>query len=231
MAKRPQKFYFALEKKRLDWFWGSQPFSVLPSRICNTPLPSAFGPMARARVPGLPSCRPFSGPRLFHCGGDESCRKHPMPDPRGTDPTLLGLADFPHQDTLRISCCALAPGNGGASKRPTTNFERNCAVAWACSTARQWMPTRPRSSPTGLKTEWHGAIFPSGAMGNSPTPRCFPSEGRSGLSLGMELRAGNVHASSGASDFLRHILAKLPASVAAPPHPVATRRSALRQGH
>ena len=40
------------------------------------------------------------------------------------------------------------------------------------------------------------------------------SEGRHGLSLGMELRAGNVHASSGAWDFLSLILDKLPSSVA-----------------
>lgn len=42
------------------------------------------------------------------------------------------------------------------------------------------------------------------------------SEGRSGLSLGVELRAGNVHSSAGAGEFLDHILGKLPSSMAAP---------------
>ena len=41
------------------------------------------------------------------------------------------------------------------------------------------------------------------------------SEGRSGLSLGMELRAGNVHSSVGAGEFLGHVLDKLPSSIAA----------------
>jgi len=40
------------------------------------------------------------------------------------------------------------------------------------------------------------------------------SEGRSGLSLGMELRAGDVHASREAWVFLQSILKKLPSSIA-----------------
>ena len=40
------------------------------------------------------------------------------------------------------------------------------------------------------------------------------SEGRSGLSLGMDLRAGNVHASKEAWAFLQSILNKLPSSIA-----------------
>jgi hypothetical protein len=41
------------------------------------------------------------------------------------------------------------------------------------------------------------------------------SEGRSGLSLGMELRAGNVHSSVGAGEFRNRVLDKLPSSIAA----------------
>ena len=40
------------------------------------------------------------------------------------------------------------------------------------------------------------------------------SEGRSGLSLGMQLRSGNVPASSGAWSFLQTILEKVPSSIA-----------------
>jgi hypothetical protein len=40
------------------------------------------------------------------------------------------------------------------------------------------------------------------------------SEGRSGLSLGMELRAGDVHASTGTWSFLEQILDKLPSTIA-----------------
>ena len=41
------------------------------------------------------------------------------------------------------------------------------------------------------------------------------SEGRTGLSLGMELRSGNVHASTGAWGFLENKLDKLPSTLAA----------------
>jgi hypothetical protein len=40
------------------------------------------------------------------------------------------------------------------------------------------------------------------------------SEGRSGLSLGMELSAGNVPGDTGAWDFLAPILTQLPSSIA-----------------
>src|SRR5262249_2235392 len=45
----------------------------------------------------------------------------------------------------------------------------------------------------------------------------IPSEGKRGLSLGMETRAGNGHPSSGAWDFLESILEKIPSSIAASP--------------
>jgi len=40
------------------------------------------------------------------------------------------------------------------------------------------------------------------------------SEGRTGITLGMELRAGNVHPTTGAWNFLQPILEKIPSSVA-----------------
>jgi hypothetical protein len=45
--------------------------------------------------------------------------------------------------------------------------------------------------------------------------RILSSNGPNGLSQRMELRAGNVHASVGAGQFLEHILGKLPGSTAA----------------
>ena len=54
------------------------------------------------------------------------------------------------------------------------------------------------------------------------------SEGHSGLSLGAELRAGNVHPSVGAGEFVQHMLDKLPASIAASRTRVRLGRSVLR---
>jgi hypothetical protein len=54
------------------------------------------------------------------------------------------------------------------------------------------------------RRHWQGSYAP-----------LLSSEGRSGLSLGIELRAGNVHSSEGAGAFLDPILRKLPSSIAA----------------
>jgi hypothetical protein len=56
--------------------------------------------------------------------------------------------------------------------------------------------------------------IPKRRHGQASYAPIISSEGKSGVSLGMELRAGNVHASSGAWDFLESILEKLPSSIA-----------------
>lgn len=56
--------------------------------------------------------------------------------------------------------------------------------------------------------------IPKRRHGQASYAPIISSEGRSGLSLGMELRAGNVHASREAWVFLERILEKLPSSIA-----------------
>lgn len=66
---------------------------------------------------------------------------------------------------------------------------------WPKGAARGYIPKRPHT---------HASYAP-----------ILSSEGCSGLSLGMELRGGNVHPSRGAHAFLQSMLDKLPATIAA----------------
>ncbi len=133
----------------------------------------------------------------------------------GLIPPLLGLNDFPHRDTLRTFLLRFGPRErrsleAAHDKLRTKLFERLGLLYSATvdadtttlitygsqeGTARGYIPKRPHT---------HSSYAP-----------ILSSEGRSGLSLGMELRAGNVHPSRGARDFLQHILDKLPSSIAA----------------
>jgi hypothetical protein len=56
--------------------------------------------------------------------------------------------------------------------------------------------------------------IPKRRHGQASYAPIISSEGRTGLSLAMELRAGNVHPSSGAWEFLELVLNKLPSSIA-----------------
>jgi Transposase DDE domain group 1 len=133
----------------------------------------------------------------------------------GLIPPLLGLNDFPHRDTLRtflrrFSAPSLQSLQAAHDKVRTELFRRlhphYSAVVDADTTtlmtygsqegvARGYIPKRRHAEPSYAPL--------------------VSSEGRRGLSLGMELRGGNVHSSVGAAEFLSHILDKLPSSIAA----------------
>jgi hypothetical protein len=133
----------------------------------------------------------------------------------GLIPPLLGLNEFPHRDTLRTFLLRFGPRElrsleAAHDKLRTELFPRlnllYSATVDADTTAlitygsqegaaRGYIPKRPHT---------HSSYAP-----------ILASEGRSGLTLGMELRGGNVHPSQGASPFLVHILQKLPSSLAA----------------
>jgi hypothetical protein len=133
----------------------------------------------------------------------------------GLIPPLLGLRNFPHRDTLR-----------------TILWRFDAKGLQSLKAAHDQLRARlfPRlgllysaivdTDTTSLITYGHQEGV---ALGYMPRHRhrqpsyapIISSEGRSGLSLGGELRAGNVRASTGAWSFLRPILHKLPSTIAA----------------
>jgi len=133
----------------------------------------------------------------------------------GLIPPLLGLNDFPHRDTLRSFLLRFGPkplrrlqaahdklraelfGRLGLLYSATVDADTTTLITYGSQegVARGYIPKRRHTQPS------YAPIL--------------SSEGRSGLSLGMELRAGNVHSSVGAGEFLNRVLRKLPSSIAA----------------
>ncbi len=133
----------------------------------------------------------------------------------GLVPPLLGLPDFPHRDTLRTFLWRFGAPElqrlQGAHDRLRAALAlrlglRYSAIVDADTTA---LPTYGQQEGVAV------GYIPKRRHGKPSYAPLIASEGRVGLSLGAELRAGNVHAGTGAWPFLERLLAKLPSSVAA----------------
>ena len=133
----------------------------------------------------------------------------------GLIPPLLGLVGFPHRDTLRTFLWRFRPEHLRSVQAAHNRFR---AVLFQRFGLRY--DAVVDADTTALLTSGHQEGV---ARGDIPKrlhtrPSYAPilsSEGRTGLSLGAELRAGNVHASTGTWAFLEPILDKLPTTIAA----------------
>lgn len=133
----------------------------------------------------------------------------------GLLPPLLGLPEFPHRDTLRTFLWRFDP-KGLRSLQAAHDTVRTAlfphlglrysAIVDADTTA---VLTYGQQEGTAV------GYIPKRRHGKPSYAPLLASEGRVGLSLGAELRAGNVHSATGAWGFLERLLAKLPASIAA----------------
>jgi hypothetical protein len=132
----------------------------------------------------------------------------------GLIPPLLGLANFPHRDTLRTFLWRFTQKDlrslkAAHDKLRKVLFERlgvnYNAVVDADTTAL---------ITYGFQEGVAVGYIPKRAHTQRSYAPIISSEGRSGLSLGIELRAGDVHASTGTAIFLKQILDKLPSTIA-----------------
>jgi hypothetical protein len=133
----------------------------------------------------------------------------------GLLPPLLGLPGFPHRDTLRTFLWRFTPRHLASLEAAHDRFRatifqrlglRYDAIVDADTTA---LLVYGHQEGTALgyipkRRHRHGSYAP-----------ILASEGRTGLSLGAELRAGNVHAVTGTWPLLAAQLDKLPNTVAA----------------
>ncbi len=133
----------------------------------------------------------------------------------GLIPPLLGLNDFPHRDTLRSFLLRYGPRELSSLQAAHDRLRAELfhrldlqysAVIDADTTSLITFGSQ-EGTARGYVAKWRHS--------QSSYAPIISSEGRTGLTLGMELRSGNVRASTGASDFLQLILGKLPPSVAA----------------
>jgi hypothetical protein len=214
MPKGPRKFHFSFEKSGLTRFGGLSLFQS----FCKT--------LGLRHFLQLYVRWPDYHPRDYHpadlflthvfaivtaIGRIENTQSliH-----NGLIPPLLGLPDFPHRDTLRSFLWRFGPN------------EHQSLVA-AHNRLRQELFSRLGLRYSAIVDADTTALITYGsqegtAVGYVPKRRhsqasyapILCSEGRSGLSLGMELRAGNVLGGTGAWEFLAPILDQLPSSIA-----------------
>lgn len=138
------------------------------------------------------------------------CLRH-----NGLIPPLLGLSDFPHRDTLRTFLLRFGSESlrslQAAHDRLRRELFRRLGVVYSATVDADTTALMTYGSQEGVARGY----IPKRRHRQSSYAPILCSEGRSGLSLGMQLRAGNIHGGTGAGEFLDPILHKLPSSIAA----------------
>lgn len=133
----------------------------------------------------------------------------------GLIPPLLGLNEFPHRDTLRTFLLRFGPESlrslQAAHDKLRKELFRRLGVLYSATVDADTTTLMTYGSQEGVARGY----IPKRRHRHSSYAPILSSEGRSGLSLGMELRAGNVPASTGAGEFLDQVLGKRPSSIAA----------------
>jgi hypothetical protein len=133
----------------------------------------------------------------------------------GLIPPLLGLSGFPHRDTLRkflqrFDSKSLHSLRTAHDKLRAELFRR-LNLVYSATVDADTTTLMTYGSQEGVARGY----IPKRRHRQSSYAPILSSEGHSGLSLGAELRPGNVVASVGAGEFLQPILDKLPGSIAA----------------
>jgi len=133
----------------------------------------------------------------------------------GLIPPLLGLPDFPHRDTLRSFLWRF--GNNSLSYLQRAHDPWRTLMA--CRLGLNYSAVIDVDT-TSLVTYGRQEGVAVGYLakrrhGHFSYAPMLSSEGRTGLSLGVSLRPGNMKATTGAVDFLRDRLAQLPSTIAA----------------
>lgn len=215
MPRGPRKFHFSFERTGLTRFGGLSPFQS----FCKSLGLRRFLQLS-VRWPEYHH-RDYHPADLFLAhlvaivAGIGRIENTQALIHNGLIPPLLGLPNFPHRDTLRSFLWRFGPTTlhslqAAHDKLRAELFRRlgllYRAIVDADATALLTYGTQEGTAVGYTPKRRHGR--PSYAP-------LISSEGRSGLSLGMKFRAGNVHSSTGAWAFLERMVDKLPASIAA----------------
>lgn len=216
MPKGPRKFHFSLVKTGLTRFGGLSPLQLFCKSLGLRRFLQLY-----VRWPDYHH-RQYHPADLFLAhlfaiiagvGRVESTQSliH-----NGLIPPILALSDFPHRDTLRTFLWRFSPKElqslKAAHDRLRHHFVHRLGLLYSAIIDAD----TPALITYGSQERTAVGYIPKRRHGQASYAPAISSEGKSGLSLGMELRAGNVHPSSGAWDFLESILEKLPSSIAAP---------------
>ena len=132
----------------------------------------------------------------------------------GLLPAISGLPDFPHRDTLRTFLWRFGPKEleslQSAHDRLRADFFQRLGLRYSAIVDADTTTLITYGHQEGVAVGY----IPKRRHGQPSYAPTLSTEGRCGLSLGMELRSGNVHASTGTWAFLSPILDKLPSTIA-----------------
>jgi len=215
MPKGPRKFYFAFEKSGLTRFGGLSLFQSFCRAFAIRRFLQTFVRWPDYDGRGYHPADLFLAHVFSIVGGlgrveNTQCLIH-----NGLIPPLLGLNDFPHRDTLRTFLRRFGPQSlrslVAAHDKVRAELFRRLDLLYSATVDADTTTLLTYGSQEGVARGY----IPKRRHTQSYYAPILSSEGRSGLSLGMELRAGNVHPSVGAGEFLDQVLRKLPSSIAA----------------
>jgi hypothetical protein len=133
----------------------------------------------------------------------------------GLIPPILGLPDFPHRDTLRTFLGRFTPGNlvrlQATHDRFRTELTKRLNLLYSAIVDADTTTLMTYGHQEGVAVGY----IPKRRHGKPSYAPILSSEGRTGLTLGMELRSGNIKATVGAWPFLQQMVEKLPSTIAA----------------
>jgi len=214
MPKGPRKFHFSFERSGLTRFGGLSLFQSFCKSLGLRHFLQLYVHWPDYHHRGYHPADLFLAHLFAIVAGIGRIENAQSLIHNGLIPPLLGLPEFPHRDTLRSFLWRFGSQElhslvAAHDRLRQESFSRlgllYSAIVDADTTA---LITYGSQEGTAV------GYIPKRRHGQASYAPIISSEGRHGLSLGMELRAGNVHASSGAWDFLSLILEKLPSSVA-----------------
>ena len=215
MPKGPRTFHFSVEATGLTRFGGL----VLLRQFCNT-LGLRYFLQHGVRWPRY-ATRKYQPVDLFLAhlfaivAGIGRIENTQALLHNGLIPPILGLPEFPHRDTLRTFLWRF-----GAQEVPHLIAAHDRFRAALFQRLGLRYAAIVDADTTHLLTYGHQegtalGCIPKRRHRHGSSAPILASEGRTGLSLGAALRAGNVHAVTGTWPFLAAQLDQLPTTIAA----------------
>lgn len=214
MPKGPRKFHFSFERSGLTRFGGLSLFQSFCKSLGLRHFLQLYVRWPDYQHRGYHPADLFLAHLFAIVAGIGRIENAQSLIHNGLIPPLLGLPEFPHRDTLRSFLWRFGSQElrslVAAHDRLRQELFLRLGLLYSAIVDADTTALITYGSQEGTAVGY----IPKRRHGQASYAPIISSEGRHGLSLGMELRAGNIHASSGAWDFLSLVLDKLPSSVA-----------------
>jgi hypothetical protein len=214
MPKGPRKFHFSFERSGLTRFGGLSLFQSFCKSLGLRHFLQLYVRWPNYHHRGYHPADLFLAHLFAIVAGIGRIENAQSLIHNGLIPPLLGLPEFPHRDTLRSFLWRFGLQElrslVAAHDRLRQELFLRLGLLYSAIVDADTTALITYGSQEGTAVGY----IPKRRHGQASYAPIISSEGHHGLSLGMELRAGNVHASSGAWDFLSLVLDKLPSSVA-----------------